>query len=91
MLVSVIFTPSVGIEDYPFIIRFKTTITKFSKYFIASIEDYPFIIRFKTNVEVLTELPSACIEDYPFIIRFKTLKQTAKSPTSSKVLRTIHL
>ena len=38
-----------GIEDYPFIIRFKT-------YFIGagpgdpelSIEDYPFIIRFKT-------------------------------------------
>ena len=40
---------TLSIEDYPFIIRFKTTGRFWEKAFIRDgIEDYPFIIRFKT-------------------------------------------
>ena len=62
------------IEDYPFIIRFKTKIEVFSveiKY-TYNIEDYPFIIRFKTVINHFIHLLLFHIEDYPFIIRFKT-------------------
>ena len=36
------------IEDYPFIIRFKTVVAYNLFKDILHIEDYPFIIRFKT-------------------------------------------
>ena len=40
---------SFHIEDYPFIIRFKTKLTESNEYLYNKyIEDYPFIIRFKT-------------------------------------------
>ena len=43
------------IEDYPFIIRFKTLKAVSHLFLHLNIEDYPFIIRFKTknqNMEV---------------------------------------
>ena len=63
------------IEDYPFIIRFKTDVTVEGDETPAinvDIEDYPFIIRFKTLPMNKASLLSYDIEDYPFIIRFKT-------------------
>ena len=69
-----------NIEDYPFIIRFKTRYaTTCIKQYSFNIEDYPFIIRFKTySMSFLKEYStnSHNIEDYPFIIRFKTVVGT---------------
>ena len=65
---------SSNIEDYPFIIRFKTLGSSTSPSNTYYIEDYPFIIRFKTSCYI-TSIEFCFdfnIEDYPFIIRFKT-------------------
>ena len=40
-----------NIEDYPFIIRFKTETPSLSFLTPIDIEDYPFIIRFKTSIK----------------------------------------
>ena len=63
-----------GIEDYPFIIRFKTKDNGDDCAYavLLSIEDYPFIIRFKTSRASIVSSWFLSIEDYPFIIRFKT-------------------
>ena len=82
----------ISIEDYPFIIRFKTWICNRSLYRKVCIEDYPFIIRFKTEGKRLdTEWFDFGIEDYPFIIRFKTTDLNCFLISSLTVLRTIHL
>ena len=46
---SFIKTYSLYIEDYPFIIRFKTHLPTSRHNIHYNIEDYPFIIRFKTQ------------------------------------------
>ena len=84
---------SFSIEDYPFIIRFKTswaTPPKTPKLLI-SIEDYPFIIRFKTIIIHSFSFKFNSIEDYPFIIRFKTVAVFYYPKYGLEVLRTIHL
>ena len=73
----IIYSFGKGLEDSPFIIRFKTFINPLLSnciFISSSLEDSPFIIRFKTVCKSLSQTSNKifCLEDSPFIIRFKT-------------------